>query len=146
MTTATVTMTVGELSRRTGVPIKALRDYTDGGLIDTLGRNGANYRLYDQQALRCVHAINEMRGLGLTVAEIRWLAGRCRDEDGYPLGPTLALRLRVARERLVNEIEGRHQMLRRLDAFEAAHREALASHSAAAEIWSEKGESRDCCA
>jgi len=33
----TKVITVGELSRRTGVPAKALREYTDWGLIDTLG-------------------------------------------------------------------------------------------------------------
>lgn len=32
-------MTVGELSRRTGVPIKTLRQYTDWGLIYTIGRS-----------------------------------------------------------------------------------------------------------
>ncbi|MGH4017067.1 MAG: MerR family transcriptional regulator [Pseudonocardiaceae bacterium] len=32
-------MTVGELSRRTGVPIKNLRQYTDWGLINTVGRH-----------------------------------------------------------------------------------------------------------
>lgn len=30
-------MTVGELSRRTDVPIKALREYADWGLIYTVG-------------------------------------------------------------------------------------------------------------
>jgi MerR family copper efflux transcriptional regulator len=39
-------MTVGELSRRTGVPIKNLRQYTDWGLISTRGRSATNYRLY----------------------------------------------------------------------------------------------------
>jgi len=70
----TTLMTVGELSRQTRVPIKALRAYTDWGLINTLGRSGANYRLYDDEALRCVQIITEMRGLGLTLAEIRSLA------------------------------------------------------------------------
>lgn len=31
-------MTVGELSRRTGVPIKTLRTYADTGLVHTVGR------------------------------------------------------------------------------------------------------------
>src|SRR5262249_49924173 len=64
-------MTVGELSRRTGVPVKALRDYTDWGLIETLGRSPGNYRLYTPDSLWCVGAITELRGLGLTLAEIR---------------------------------------------------------------------------
>lgn len=44
-------MTVGELSRRTDVPIKALREYTDGGLIYTVGRSATNYRLFGNDAL-----------------------------------------------------------------------------------------------
>jgi DNA-binding transcriptional MerR regulator len=83
-------MTVGELSRRTGVPVKALREYTDWGLIYTLGRSGANYRLYDEEALRCVQAITELLGLGLILAEIRWLASRYPDENGRLIGPRLA--------------------------------------------------------
>jgi hypothetical protein len=59
-------MTVEELSRRTGVPLKALREYTIWGLIYNLGRSGANYGLYDDEALRCVQGITELRGLGLT--------------------------------------------------------------------------------
>lgn len=31
-------MTTGELSRRTGLPVKAVREYTDAGLIYSVGR------------------------------------------------------------------------------------------------------------
>lgn len=34
-------MTIGVLSARTGVRVKALREYTDLGLIHTLGRSAA---------------------------------------------------------------------------------------------------------
>ncbi len=63
-------MTVGELSRRTGVPIKTLRMYADWGLVYTVGRSATNYRLFDSDALWCVRLIYELRALGLTVAEI----------------------------------------------------------------------------
>jgi DNA-binding transcriptional MerR regulator len=142
---ATGTMTVGELSRRTGVSIKALRDYTDWGLIYTRGRSGANYRLYDQQALRCVQAITELRGLGLTLAEIRWLAGRYPDENGQLIGPLLAQRLRTARARVEVQIDQLEQTRRRLDAFEAIHRDALAGRPGA-EIWSGDAARCESCA
>ncbi len=35
-------MTIGQLSRRTGVPIKVLRDYEDLGFLYTLGRRPAH--------------------------------------------------------------------------------------------------------
>jgi DNA-binding transcriptional MerR regulator len=71
-------MTVGELSRHTGVTVKALRTYTDWGLIYTAGRSPANYRLYDSDAQGCVHLIGELRGLGLTLAQIRDLFAEYR--------------------------------------------------------------------
>jgi len=139
----TTLMTVGELSRRTGVSIKALRDYTDWGLIHNLGRSGANYRLYDDEALRCVRAINQMRGLGLTLAEIRRLADRCPDENGQLIGPRLAQRLRAARARVEGKIADLEQTRRRIDEFEAAHRAELAGQHSA-ELW--LLEAAECCA
>jgi MerR family transcriptional regulator, copper efflux regulator len=133
-TAATDAMRVGELSRRTGVSIKALRDYTDWGLIYTRGRSGANYRLYDDEALQCVQAITELRGLGLTLAEIRWLAARYPDQSGQLIGPLLAQRLRAARARIEAQITRLEQTRRRLDTFEAVHRDALAGRPGA-EIW-----------
>jgi len=135
MTAAVTTlMTVGELSRRTRVPIKALRAYTDWGLINTLGRSGANYRLYDPEALRCVQAITEMRGLGLTLAEIRTLAETYPDRNGQLVGPRLAQRLRAARARVEQQIAQLEQTRRRIDAFQTAHHAELAGQPGA-ELW-----------
>jgi MerR family copper efflux transcriptional regulator len=38
-------MTVGALSRRTGMPARALRAWTDMGLVYSAGRSPAGYRL-----------------------------------------------------------------------------------------------------
>jgi hypothetical protein len=35
------------------VPVKALREYEDLGLIYTVGRSAGNYRLFDEEALWC---------------------------------------------------------------------------------------------
>ena len=44
-------MTVGQLSRRTGVPIKALREYEGMGLLYTVGRSpGADFRAADPRS------------------------------------------------------------------------------------------------
>jgi MerR family copper efflux transcriptional regulator len=114
-------MTVGELSRRTAVPIKTLRAYTDLGLISTLGRSPANYRLFDTEALWCVRLIGELRGLGLTVAEIRELVATTR-----PTGPRLAELLRRSRQRLTHRIAQHQETLRRIEAFETEHHADLA--------------------
>lgn len=124
-------MTVGELSRRTGVPIKTLRQYTDWGLTYTMGRSPTNYRLFDTDALWCVHLIGQLRGLGLTVAEIRELTGGDRARDGEPIGPRLAQLLRHSRARLTTRIAQLQQTLRRIDEFEATHRAVLAGQGGA---------------
>jgi DNA-binding transcriptional MerR regulator len=117
---AAALMTVGELSHWTGVPAKALREYTDWGLIYTPGRSGANYRLYDDEALRCVRAITELRGPGLTLAEIRWLASSYPDQNGQLIGPRLAQRLRDARAHVEAQIARLERTRHHIDAFEAA--------------------------
>jgi MerR family transcriptional regulator, copper efflux regulator len=45
-------MTVGQLSRRTGLSVKAIRHYEALGLIYSAGRSEGNYRLFDESALR----------------------------------------------------------------------------------------------
>ncbi|NUP25305.1 MAG: MerR family transcriptional regulator [Nocardia sp.] len=121
-------MTVGELSRRTGVPIKALRDYTDTGLIYTAGRSEANYRLFTTDALNCVHWIGQLRGLGLTLTEIRDLARDC-PQDADLIGPRLAERLRHARHRLDTRIADLHRIRSRMDEFETTHHAELAGRA-----------------
>ncbi|HEY3869111.1 MAG TPA: MerR family transcriptional regulator [Actinocrinis sp.] len=59
-----------DLSRRSGVPVKTLREYEDLGLIYTVGRSAGNYRLFDSEALWCVEVVGALRSLGLTLAEI----------------------------------------------------------------------------
>ncbi|MGH3291223.1 MAG: MerR family transcriptional regulator, partial [Trebonia sp.] len=90
-------MTVGELSRRTGTPARALRSWTDLGLVYSAGRSPAGYRLYDDSALWCAGVMGELRDLGLTIAEIRDLAAVYLGQPQEPVGPHLAALLRRAR-------------------------------------------------
>lgn len=113
-------MTIGELSRRSGTPVKALRAWTDMGLVYSVGRSPAGYRLFDESALWCTAAIGELRGLGLTVAEIRELAVIYLGQPGEPIGPHVAGRLRRARGRTDARIKVLQDLRRRID-------EALAS-------------------
>lgn len=124
MTTTRDVMTVGELSRRTGVSIKNLRQYTDWGLIYSVGRSNTGYRLFDSDALWCVDMIDQLRGLGLTLAEIRGIGHRHR--NGQPVGPLLAEQLHVSRARVEARIAELRETLDRIDTYEATHRAELA--------------------
>lgn len=122
--TGQVRMTVGELSHRTGVPIKNLRQYTDWGLIYTAGRSDSNYRLYNSDALWCVRRIVEARRLGLTLAEIRAVS-RASGEGDRSVGPFYARQLEESRARIQARIADLQETIRRIDEFESENREEL---------------------
>lgn len=112
-------MTIGVLSRRTGVSVKALREYEDLGLIYTVGRSQGNYRLFGEEALWCVETVKGLRRLGLTVAEIQDLAGVYLTRSDEPMGPRLAAVLTAVRQRTEERIAESMELLRRLDQFES---------------------------
>jgi MerR family transcriptional regulator, copper efflux regulator len=122
-------MTIGALSRRTGVPVKALREYEDLGLIYTVGRSAGNYRLFDEEALWCVAVIGTLRGLGLTLAEIGDLATSYLQRPGEPVGPRLAEVLGAVRARTENRIAELAELLTRIDDYQAQFTDQLAGRA-----------------
>ncbi|NBH09746.1 MerR family transcriptional regulator [Amycolatopsis sp. SID8362] len=62
---------IGELARRTGLTIKAVRFYSDRGLVPPSGRNTAGQRRYDDAALARLRLVRTLRELGLDLATIR---------------------------------------------------------------------------
>ncbi|MBE8520551.1 MerR family transcriptional regulator [Amycolatopsis sp. H6(2020)] len=62
---------IGDLARRTGLTIKAVRFYSDHGLVPPSGRNTAGHRRYDDAALARLGLVRTLRGLGLGLAVIR---------------------------------------------------------------------------
>ncbi|WP_444951300.1 MerR family transcriptional regulator [Micromonospora ureilytica] len=77
-------MRVGELARRTGTTVRALRYYESAGLV-VPRRLSNGYREYDPIAERLVAQIRELMALGLTVEETRpfveSIAGGSDDTD-----------------------------------------------------------------
>lgn len=118
-------MTIGQLSRSTGVPIKTLRDYADGGLIYTLGRSPAGYRLFDTDALWCIRQIGQLRSLGLTISEIHQLCRTHLGQPGPQLGQHLAQLLNAAKARIEERIAALQQTRERIERFQAEHAEIL---------------------
>jgi DNA-binding transcriptional MerR regulator len=62
---------IGDLARRTGLTIKAVRFYSDRGLVPPSGRNTAGHRRYDDAALARLGLVRTLRDLGLDLASIR---------------------------------------------------------------------------
>jgi MerR family copper efflux transcriptional regulator len=122
-------MTVGELSRRTGLTIKAIREYEALGLIYSAGRSEGNYRQFDETALWCAHAIQEMRSVGLTIKEIKRLADAYLADPDEAIGPKIAAALDRAEQRVETEIRELEALRRRIAAYRSDNAAALAGRA-----------------
>lgn len=67
---------IGELARRTGLSVKALRYYADIGLLPPSSRTPAGYRRYDLAAVGRAGLVRSLRELGLPLAAVRAVLGR----------------------------------------------------------------------
>lgn len=119
-------MTIGELSSRTGLPPKSIRELEDLGLIYSAGRSEANYRLFDESALGCANAVQGLRSLGLTLKEIQQLSAVHFDRSEEPLGPHLRALLDRAEQRIERRLGELHAVKAHIEAFRRDNRAVLA--------------------
>lgn len=66
----TAVFTIGELARRTGLPVKTIRFYSDEGLLPPTDRTDAGYRLYDAKAMARLELVRTLRELGLGLPDV----------------------------------------------------------------------------
>ncbi|GAA1581749.1 MerR family transcriptional regulator [Actinoplanes couchii] len=88
-------MRVGELARRTGTTVRALRYYEQSGLV-VPRRLGNGYRDYDPIAERQVAQIRELMALGLTVEETRPFVESLANDDDVCAAAVATFRSTVA--------------------------------------------------
>lgn len=108
-----MTMSIGELSRRTGVKIPTIRFYEDEGLLPEPDRNGGNQRRYEKHHLARLHFIRHGRDLGLSMEAVRELAQlsdqpthSCEEANRIALEHLKDVRDKIVRLRsLENELE-----------------------------------------
>jgi DNA-binding transcriptional MerR regulator len=67
--------TIGQLARRTGLPVRTIRFWSDCDLIPPTGRSAAGYRLYDAAAVARLELVRTLRGLGLDLDTVRAILG-----------------------------------------------------------------------
>ena len=65
MSTDAELFTIGQLARRTGVPTRTVRFWSDAGLVPPASRSASGYRLYDAAAIARLDLIRTLRELGL---------------------------------------------------------------------------------
>ncbi|MFJ6438338.1 MerR family transcriptional regulator [Streptomyces sp. NPDC091416] len=64
-------LSIGELARRTGLTVKAVRAYSDRGIVPPAGRTPAGYRRYGPGAVARLRLVRTLRALGLDLSTIR---------------------------------------------------------------------------
>ncbi|MGW5350214.1 MerR family transcriptional regulator [Streptomyces sp. NPDC004031] len=73
--------TIGELAALAGVTVKAVRFYSDGGLLPEAARSAGGHRRYGPDALERLRTIRSLRALGMGVPEVARVL-RDESEDG----------------------------------------------------------------
>ncbi|GGX62635.1 helix-turn-helix domain-containing protein [Streptomyces hiroshimensis] len=71
------TWSIGELAERAGVTVKAVRFYSDRGLLPEAGRSGGGHRRYGPEALDRLRLIRSLRTLDVPVPDV----GRVLERD-----------------------------------------------------------------
>jgi DNA-binding transcriptional MerR regulator len=67
---------IGDLARRTGLTVKAIRFYSDRGIVPPTDRSPAGYRRYDINAVAQLDLVRTLRDLGLDLSTIRKVVDR----------------------------------------------------------------------
>lgn len=62
---------IGDLARRTGLTVKAIRFYSDRGIVPPTDRSPAGYRRYDDDAVARLDLVRTLRDLGLDLPTVR---------------------------------------------------------------------------
>ncbi|WP_194917146.1 MerR family transcriptional regulator [Catenulispora rubra] len=68
--------TIGDLARRTGLPVKTIRFYADAGVVPETGRTPAGYRVYDVGAVARLDLVRTLRDLGVDLPTVRRVLAR----------------------------------------------------------------------
>jgi MerR family transcriptional regulator, copper efflux regulator len=93
----TQALTIGQLSRATGVAAKTIRYYEQIGLLPIPSRTAAGYRQYDQPSVQRLRFIRRARSLGLPLREVKTVIVRL---DGRPRSALRPRLLAVVRRQL----------------------------------------------
>ena len=64
-------MTIGQLSARTGLPVRTLRFYADAGVLPEAGRSESGYRLFGSDAVPRARLVRTLRELGVALDDVK---------------------------------------------------------------------------
>ncbi|MFE9706963.1 MerR family transcriptional regulator [Streptomyces sp. NPDC005930] len=122
MNGATPLYSIGELSVRTGVPVRTIRFYSDTGLLPPTDRTPAGYRRYDDAALGRLHLVGVLRELDVDLGTVR------RVLDGDLSVADVAAAHADATALQISALRLRHSMLRLVARRGAGPEETVLMH------------------
>jgi DNA-binding transcriptional MerR regulator len=64
---------IGEAAKRSGVTVASIRHYEQTGLIQRRSGSESGYRWYEQEDIHQLRFIRQLRGLDMSLAEVRTL-------------------------------------------------------------------------
>ncbi|RST86598.1 MerR family transcriptional regulator [Aquibium carbonis] len=103
-------LTIGELSRRTGVKVPTIRYYEQMGLMTAAERSEGNQRRYEPRDRDRLSFIKHARDLGFTIEAIRELLDLsahpelpCANADNIAVRQLEAVRDKIAKLRLLEQ-------------------------------------------
>ena len=100
---------VGEIAKRTGLTVRTLHHYDTIGLLKPSARSDAGYRLYNQDDIARLHAIQSLRHMGLSLADVGDMLAR----GGEGIGDTIARQIRALGHEITQatELQARLRLL-----------------------------------
>jgi DNA-binding transcriptional MerR regulator len=92
---------IGDLARRTGLTVKAIRFYSDRGIVPPTDRGPTGHRRYGADAVARLDLVRTLRDLGLDLATVRKVVDRevSLPEVASAHADALAVQIRVLRLR-----------------------------------------------
>lgn len=119
---------IGDLARRVGVTVKAVRHYEAKGLLPAALRTNAGYRYFRQEDLTLLRTITGLKRMGFSLSEICEVVDLVREA----CCPEVRPRLRNAIDAKLREIDlGMEEMLQ-LRARLSRYRDGVAERAPAA--------------
>jgi DNA-binding transcriptional MerR regulator len=92
-------LTIGQLARRSGVPVRTIRFWSDEGVLPESDRSRGNYRRYDADAVARLDLVRTLRELGMGLDDVRQVLERRRSVEDVAAAHVRAIdaRLRTLR-------------------------------------------------
>lgn len=114
---------IGDVARRTGLSVSAIRFYADEGVVPPTALTGGGYRLYDVEAVARLEFVRTLRDLGAGVEDVRRVLA-----DEMSLHDLASAHLVVV-ERQLRQLQGRRAVLRTVVGQGSSARQTALMHA-----------------